>query len=96
MKFCPKCNDRMNGKFCTTCDKDKLPKRIKFSDYSNQKLIIVIRGVEVKSILMRTSKLTMGNLSLLIKIPVDLITVKKLNTKRKFSYFLVLIICIMH
>ena len=38
MKFCPKCNDRMNGEFCTTCDKDKLPKRIKFSDYSNQKL----------------------------------------------------------
>ena len=37
MKFCPKCNDRMNGEFCTTCDKDKLPKRIKFSDYSNQK-----------------------------------------------------------
>ena len=21
MKFCPKCNDRMNGEFCTTCDK---------------------------------------------------------------------------
>ena len=28
----------MNGEFCTTCDKDKLPERIKFSDYSNQKL----------------------------------------------------------
>ena len=28
----------MNGEFCTTCDKDKLPKRIKFSDYSNQKI----------------------------------------------------------
>ena len=37
MKFCPKCNDRMSGEFCTTCDKDKLPERIKFSDYSNQK-----------------------------------------------------------
>ena len=38
MKFCPKCNDRMSGEFCTTCDKDKLPERIKFSDYSNQKI----------------------------------------------------------
>ena len=38
MKFCPTCNDRMSGELCTTCDKDKLPKRIKFSDYSNQKI----------------------------------------------------------
>ena len=36
MKFCPTCNNRMNGELCTTCDKDELPKRIKFSDYSNQ------------------------------------------------------------
>jgi len=38
MKFCPKCDDRMSGDYCTTCDKDKLPERIKFSDYSNQKI----------------------------------------------------------
>ena len=44
MKFCPKCNDRMNGELCTTCDKDKLPKRVKFSDYSNQKLNTCHKG----------------------------------------------------
>ena len=38
MKFCPKCDDRMSGDLCTTCDKKKLPERIKFSDYSNQKI----------------------------------------------------------
>ena len=38
MKFCPKCDDRMTGDLCTTCDKKKLPERIKFSDYSNQKI----------------------------------------------------------
>ena len=38
MKFCPKCNDRMSGELCTTCDKAKLPERIKFSDYSNKKI----------------------------------------------------------
>ena len=41
MKFCPKCNDRMIGVYCTTCDKDKLPERVKFSDYSNQKLKVM-------------------------------------------------------
>ena len=48
MKFCPKCNDRMNGELCTTCDKDKLPERIKFSDYSNQKLNSCDKGCGAK------------------------------------------------
>ena len=48
MKFCPKCDDRMNGEFCTTCDKDKLPERIKFSDYSNQKLNSCDKGCGAK------------------------------------------------
>ena len=48
MKFCPKCNDRMTGVYCTTCDKDKLPERIKFSDYSNQKLNSCDKGCGAK------------------------------------------------
>ena len=84
MKFCSKCNDRMNGEFCTTCDKDKLPERIKFSDYSNQKLNSWDKDVEEKSTLMRILKQKMVNLFQLIKTLVDHITVKKSNTKRKF------------
>ena len=32
MKFCPKCDDRMIGDLCTTCDIKKLPERIYFDE----------------------------------------------------------------
>ena len=77
MKFCPKCNDRMSGELCTTCDKDKLPKRIKFSDYSNQKLNSCDKGCGGKFTLTRILKQKRGNLFPLTEIQVGLITVKK-------------------
>ena len=38
----------MIGDLCTTCDKKKLPERIKFSDYSNQKINSCDKGCSAK------------------------------------------------
>ena len=84
MKFCPKCNDRMNGAYCTTCDKDKLPQRVKFSDYSNQKLNNCDKGCGAKIYFDEDFKTEQGKF-----IPIDRNTgrphnCQKVNYKNKF------------